>query len=49
MKIMIVNNRNKKMYEIELPSGKKIKLWFIGKQLEELLKAYNIPYKIVKR
>jgi len=38
-----------KTYEIEIPDGKKIKLWFIGKQLEILLKAYNIPYKIVKR
>lgn len=46
---MILNDKNKKMYEIELPNGKKIKLWFIGKQLEELLKAYKIPYKIVKR
>ena len=46
---MIVNDTNKKLYEITLPDGKKIKLWFIGKQLELLLKAYNIPYKIVKR
>jgi len=46
---MIVNDKNKKMYEIELPNGKNIKLWFIGKQLELLLNAYNIPYKVVKR
>ena len=49
MKIMIVNDKNKKQYEIELPNGKKVKLWFLGKQLEVILKAYNIPYKIVKR
>ena len=40
---------NEKMYEIIMPNGKKIKLWFIGKQLEEILKAYHIPYWIVKR
>lgn len=46
---MIVNDKNKKQYEIELPDGKKVKgVWFIGKQLEVILKAYNIPYKIVK-
>jgi len=47
VKIMIVYN-TKKFYEIELPDGKKINLWFIGKQLELLLKEYNIPYKIKK-
>lgn len=47
---MIVNDKNKKQYEIELPDGKIVKgVWFIGKQLEVILKAYNIPYKIVKR
>ena len=31
---MIVNNKNKKQYEIELPNGKIVKgVWFIGKQL----------------
>lgn len=42
-------SENKKTYEIELPDGKKLKIWFIGPQLEVLLKAYKIPYKIVKR
>jgi len=47
---MIVNSKNKKQYEIELPNGKIIKgVWFIGKQLEVILKAYNIPYKIIDR
>lgn len=36
---------NKNMYTITLPDGKKIKLWFIGTQLETILKAYNIPFK----
>ena len=44
---MIINGK-KKTYEIVLPDKKKIRLWFIGKQLEVLLKAYNIPYKEVK-
>lgn len=46
---MIVADKNKKVYEITLPDKKKIKLWFIGKQLELLLNAYNIPYKIRKK
>lgn len=46
---MIVNDKNKKRYEITLPDGKIMKgIWFIGPQLEKLLKAYNIPYKIKK-
>ena len=31
-------------YTIKLPDGKKVKLWFIGKLLETVLDAYNIPY-----
>lgn len=46
---MIVNEKNKITYEIELPNDKKVKLWFLGKQLEVILKAYNIPYKIRKK
>ena len=46
---MIVNDKNKKMYEITLPDGKKVGFWFIGKQLELILKAYNIPYKIKEK
>lgn len=38
-----------KRYSIELPDGSKLKLWFIGSQLEKILKAYKIPYKIEKR
>ena len=37
------------LYKIYLPDGKTIKLWFIGKQLEELLNAYNIKYEIVEK
>lgn len=40
---------NKEIYEITLPNKKKIKLWFKGKELEEILEAYNIPYKKPKR
>jgi hypothetical protein len=36
------------LYEIALPNGRKLMLWFIGRQLEEILKAYNIPYKVIK-
>jgi hypothetical protein len=39
---------NKTLYEITLPNGRKIILWFIGRQLGEILKAYNIPYKVIK-
>lgn len=46
---MIVDNKNKKVYEITLPDKKKIKLWFIGTYLETVLNAYNIPYKIRKK
>ena len=38
-----------KMYEVTLPDGTTTKLWFSGKQFEDLLKAYKIPYKVVKR
>ena len=31
-------------YTIKLPNNKKIKIWFIGKLLETVLDAYNIPY-----
>lgn len=42
--------KNKKIYEITLKNGKKIKFWFIGDDLEIILKDYNIPYnKIEKR
>ncbi len=36
------------LYEITLPNGRKLMLWFIGRQLEEIFKAYNIPYKVIK-
>lgn len=36
------------LYEITLPNGRKLILWFIGKQLEEIFKVYNIPYKVIK-
>lgn len=41
--------RYRKTYEITLPNKTKVLVWFEGKQLEEILKGYNIPYKIVKR
>ena len=37
---------NKKEYIVYLPDQKKIKLWFIGNQLETILKAYNIKYEV---
>lgn len=39
---------NRTLYEITLPNGKKLILWFIGRQLEEIFKTYNIPYKVIK-
>lgn len=41
-----VNNVGK--FKIKLPNGKETMLWFSGSQLEEVLKAYNIPYKRLK-
>ena len=38
----------KKIYTIYLPDNSMIKLWFIGPQLEKVLKAYNIKYKVGK-
>ena len=32
-------------YIVTLPSGEKMKIYFYGKVLERILKAYNIPYK----
>lgn len=46
---MIVNIKNKKTYVIELPDGRKARVWFDGIILETILKAYNIPYKIVRK
>ena len=34
----------KTTYIITLKNGKKIHLWFVGPQLEKILKDYNIPY-----
>lgn len=31
-------------YTILLKDGTSIKLWFMGKQLEMILKDYNVPY-----
>lgn len=41
------STQHKTTYEIYLPDNKKIRIWFMGKQLEELLKAYNIKYKVI--
>ena len=38
----------RKLYEIEMPDGTKLRFWFIGKQLQNVLDAYNVPYKLVK-
>lgn len=40
---------NKQVYIITLKNGKTKKIWFLGNQLEEILKDYNIPYKKVKK
>lgn len=41
--------KNKKIYEITLKNGKKMKFWFIGNEFEIILKDYNIPYKIIEK
>lgn len=41
---MLVKGKTK-IYKVKMPDGRIIKLWFSGKQFEELLKAYNIPYE----
>ena len=45
---MVIHGK-RKTYEIILPDKKKVRIWFIGNQLEVLLKAYNIPYKEVRK
>ena len=36
----------KVFYEVTLKDGKKVLLWFMGKELEKILKEYDIPYTI---
>lgn len=43
-----IMKKYRKTYEITLPDKKKVLVWFEGKQLEEILNGYNIPYKIVR-
>lgn len=31
-------------YRVTLKNGKIIKFWFLGSQLEKVLKEYNIPF-----
>lgn len=38
----------RRKYEIILPDGEIIKIWFIGRMLEKILDAYNIKYKVKK-
>lgn len=40
---------SKKLYAIYLKNNKKVYFWFIGPQLEIILKEYNIKYEIVER
>ena len=37
----------KRTYEVKLPDGKKIRVWFIGDTLTKIFNAYNIKYKII--
>lgn len=46
---MIFDSKNRTIYEVTLPDKKVVAIWFKGKQLEEILKQYNIPYKKVKK
>lgn len=36
--------KNKEEYTILLKDGTSVKVWFSGKQLEMILKDYNVPY-----
>lgn len=40
---------NKTIYKIFLPDGNFVRLWFMGEQLEKILKAYRIKYEKEKR
>lgn len=42
-----VKVRNKKEYDIIMPDGKHMRFWFCGEQFEKMLRAYNIPYRII--
>lgn len=37
----------KKTYIVYLPDNKKVKLWFLGKELEMILNSFNIKYEVV--
>ena len=41
----MMSAKNPKFYTITMPDGTRVKFWFSGKTFEEVLKAYNIPYK----
>lgn len=36
-------------YIITLKNDKKVKIYYIGHQLEEVLESYNIPYEIKRK
>ena len=36
---------NRQVYIITLKNGKKLRFWFMGTELEKVLKDYNIPYE----
>lgn len=36
--------KTKEKYTILLKDGKTVNVWFLGKELEMILKNYNIPY-----
>lgn len=38
--------QNYTVYVVKLKNGKKVKLWFLGEQLKEILDSYNIEYEI---
>ena len=48
METVSFKNGTRQMYEVRMPDGTKIRFWFIGKQLQNVLDAYNVPYKLVK-
>lgn len=48
MKSKWVKFNDYKLYDITLKNGKIIKFWSVGKELEKVLKDYDVPYMVYK-
>ena len=33
------------VYDVTLPDGSRVRIWFTGEQIETIFKSYNVKYK----